>query len=369
MNNVSLYIHIPFCARKCLFCSFAVAVAQIHRQQDYVNALINEMVSYEGQKICSVYFGGGTPSTLGINELARLMSEVRARFTLNDGCEITLEANPEDFTEEKLSAFYRAGINRLSIGVQSFDDRYLRFLGRAHDSRKAKNAFAVAAAVGIKNISGDLMYGFPGQTALELESDIDQMVEQGCTHISIYTLTIEPNSRFHAQAVKLDDEQKLADHYQLIIDRLRAHGFDQYEVSNFAKKGYESKHNSHYWLGHEYVGLGMGAHGYWQGRRYWNHDRLNVYLDAISAGQSAVAGSELLSEETKLKERLIFGLRMNQGVSEHEIFHGAPKELLNTLYREINLLIEAGLLIRHQDRLSVTDQGRMVLDEIAIKLV
>jgi putative oxygen-independent coproporphyrinogen III oxidase len=369
MKNISLYIHIPFCLRKCLFCSFAIAVGQDHRKDDYIQALIQEMKMYKGTFISSIYLGGGTPSSLMSGQLLLLLKEVRAHFTMADNCEITMEANPEDISVERLQSIKQAGINRLSIGVQSLDDRYLKFLGRVHDSRRAKEAFELASKAGLTNISGDLMYGFPGQSKEELISDMDQMINLGCTHISIYTLTIEPNSRFYVQAMKLDDEDKLADHYQTIIDHLAKHGYGQYEVSNFAKRGYESKHNSHYWQGEEYIGLGMGAHGYWKGNRYWNHDRLNVYLEAIQHHQPVMAGQETLSDETKLKEKLIFGLRMNQGIEESKIFQEAAPMLKESLTVQLNQLIEGGFLVREGGYLKVTDKGRMVLDDIAIKLV
>lgn len=369
MKQVSLYVHLPFCLRKCLFCSFAVSIGQEHRRDEYIEALIKEMSAYQGLHISSVYLGGGTPSMMEEAQLTLLFKALRDRMSLEEDCEISLEANPEDISSAKLEVLRAQGINRLSIGVQSFNDRYLKFLGRAHTSVRATEAISRAREAGFSNISGDLMYGFPGQTRDELAQDIDRMIATGVGHISIYTLTIEANSRFYAQALKLDDDEKLADHYCFIIARLKEAGFEQYEVSNFARKGRMSAHNRHYWLGGEYIGLGMGAHGYWQGVRYWNEDRLNAYLKRMETFLQARQGEETLSKETQIKERLIFGLRMNEGIDDETLFKEAASALKERLTSEIEALIKEGFLKRDGVFLKVTDKGRMVLDEIAVKLV
>ncbi len=361
MNPFSLYIHVPFCTRKCLFCSFVVAIAQEHRADDYVDALLHESQAHHGHKINTIYLGGGTPSTLSEAQLTKLMQGLRNNFILDAKCEMTIEANPEGITLEKAQCLKALGFNRISLGVQSLDERYLRFLGRVHNRQAAIDAYGVLRTAGFDNINLDLMYAFPGQTAAELEEDVRAIAALGSEHLSLYTLTIEPNSRFYATQMKLDDEGKLADHFLLVAKILDEYGLKQYEVSNFAKPGFESKHNINYWLGGEYAGIGVGAHGYLNGRRYWNTDKLQIYLERINREGSAIDGHEDLSDETRIMEKVIFGLRMNQGINISLV--PANKHDL------IKDLVSQGFLSFESNQLKTTNQGRLVLDELATRLI
>ena len=213
MNTSSLYIHIPFCNRKCLFCSFVIAVGQEHRREEYVSALINEIKNKESQSIKTIYFGGGTPSMLDEAGLERLMNALRNKFSFQNDIEMTIEANPESINREKAKFFKAQGFNRISLGVQSMDDRYLKFLGRTHDARGAREAFRILREAGFSNINLDLMYAFPGQTQEQLLEDVRHISSLNSEHLSLYTLTIEPHSRFFAAQMKLDDDEKLAEHY------------------------------------------------------------------------------------------------------------------------------------------------------------
>jgi len=254
----ALYIHIPFCSHKCLFCSFAIAVGGVYHANEYLNRLEWESSLYKGAHLDSVYFGGGTPSMLSVQQLGKLMMIVKNNFYLNDNCEITLEANPESIDILKARAIKEMGVNRMSLGVQSLDERYLKFLGRRHDPGQATRAYDILRQAGFGNINLDLMFAFPSQTDQELETDVGAIASLASEHLSLYTLTIEPNSRFYTQALKLDDEEKIAGHYQRVCGLLRDHGFGQYEISNFAQEGFQSKHNKNYWLGGRYIGLGWG---------------------------------------------------------------------------------------------------------------
>lgn len=361
MNQPSLYIHIPFCTRKCLFCSFVVAIAQEHRADDYVAALLQEARAHAKMKISTVYLGGGTPSVLSEGQLSTLMQGLRAHFDISSDISLGIEVNPEGINLPKARCLKELGFNRVSLGIQSMDERYLKFLGRVHDKNKALEAYDILRQAGFTNINCDLMYGFPGQSAQELEADVRAIASLCSEHLSLYTLTIEPNSRFYAKQMKLDDDERLAQYYTLVGRLLAEYGFKQYEVSNFAKEGFESKHNMNYWLLGEYIGLGVGAHGYLDGRRYWNSDKLQEYLSLINKEGKAIDGYEDLSEATRAMEKVIFGLRMNKGIAQDLI----PNEKLAT----IDQFIADGFLSKQGDRILVTDQGRLVLDQLSARLV
>lgn len=356
-NNLGLYIHLPFCARKCLFCSFVVAIAAEHKIDVYIDAVLAEAANYRGKKIHTCYLGGGTPSHLSDLQLVRLIDGLRNILDMSSVLEMTIEANPENLTLEKARLFKTLGFNRVSLGVQTFHDQYLKFLGRAHDEQKAKRALDLLRDAGHSNINVDLMYGFPKQTHEELVDDIKAVIALKTQHVSLYTLTVEPNSRFYATQMKLDDDQKLADDYTTVATLLPQHGLLQYEISNFARLGYESRHNQHYWLGGEYIGLGVGAHGYLNQTRYWHAEQLNNYL----ANPNHWEGQEKLDERTRLSEIICFGLRMREGVDASII----PDNKRSV----IDQLIAQGLLTIANGRLKATHQGNLVLDELSVRLI
>jgi putative oxygen-independent coproporphyrinogen III oxidase len=357
MKPSAAYIHIPFCSHKCLFCSFSIAVAQIHRADEYLNRLEKEAESYQGSSMKSIYLGGGTPSMLSEQQLTRLMKMIREKFSLEDDCEITMEANPEGITQEKAKLIKDLGINRISLGVQSLDDRYLKFLGRKHDAATAIKAYHSLKETGFHNINLDLMYAFPSQTLEEVDKDVRAIASLGSEHLSLYTLTIEPNSRFYANAMKLDEEEKIAQGYLRVVEILKEHGVHQYEVSNFSKEGFQSRHNRNYWQGGRYIGLGMGAHGFIGNRRYWNKSKLQEYLTK----DDVVEGFEDLEDSTLIIEKVLFGLRMNEGIESALV----PQEKKSL----IDQWIKDGFLVLDQQKLKVTDEGRLILDELSVRLI
>lgn len=359
--TASLYIHVPFCGRKCLFCSFAIAVGQEHRRDEYVKALICQMKNCEIKNLETIYFGGGTPSLLNEGHWTPLMDAVRKYFSFSDDAEITVEVNPETIDYPKAKHLKETGINRVSLGVQSMNDRYLKFLGRGHDAAEACYAVHALRRAGFSNINLDLMYAFPGQTQEELEKDLRDIAGLNSEHLSLYSLTIEPHSRFFKNQMKLDDDEKLARHYLLIGRILNEHGFRQYEISNFSKPGFESLHNRNYWLGKPYLGLGMGAHGFMGRRRYWNCSRLQDYIDRALNGQDIIEGFEDLSDEQLTMEKVLFGLRMNEGIV-FELVPSSKRALLHRWADEGFLVFEKGLV-------KTTDNGRLVLDELCARLI
>lgn len=368
-HKISLYVHIPFCARKCLFCSFVVSIGQVHRADEYVLAIAKEAERYRDVELDTVYLGGGTPSLLSEAQLDRLVGDIQKKFLVGRVSEWTIEANPESLDRSKTEFLRSCGFNRLSIGIQSFDDRYLKFLGRAHDREVSLKAYANARAAGFSNINLDLMFGFPGQTLEELAKDVRTLIDLESEHVSLYTLTIEENSRFYVKGLKLDDDEHLAKQYVQICESLESRGIGQYEISNFAKPGFESKHNSGYWEGSSYIGLGVGAHGFLGGRRYWNVSKLHDYLALIQDEQETVEGYEKLGPRTLLMERILFGLRKNAGICLSEI----EKELNVTLDEERRVLIETwisdGFLEKDGERICATIKGRLILDELSSRLI
>ena len=366
---LSLYIHIPFCLNKCLFCSFAISVGQGHRAEDYCAALQREAAPYRKTRVSTVYLGGGTPTFLAIAQLERVMSFMRGHFIFDDDCEATIEANPEGIDAAKAKQLLKLGFNRVSMGAQSFDDRYLRFLGRVHDAATARAAFGHLRAAGFNNINVDLMYGFPGQSEEELMQDVRVLTEMGSEHASVYTLTIDPNSRFFAKQMKLDDDEKLAGHYVQVVEALESAGLRQYEVSNFARNGRESRHNRNYWMGGDYIGLGMGSHSHLAGRRFWNEDKLLPYIEKVNAFTSAIAGEESLSGRQRLGERFVLGLRTNKGVDTAALEQEYGCRLEENIVQQIADLSDEGFLEQEGTLLRTTMKGRLVLDAIATRLV
>ena len=260
-------------------------------------------------------------------------------------------------------------MTRLSLGVQTFQPTYLKFLGRGHDRVQALKAFALSRKAGFKNLSLDLMFGFPGQTKEELESDLIELIQMKSEHVSLYTLTIEPNSRFHAQKVLLDDEAKLGQFYTQVVETLGAAGIEQYEVSNFSRPGFASRHNRHYWLGGEYIGLGVGAHSHRDGKRSWNVSSLPLYFQKLKESDSAVDGCEALSLETQFMERVLFGLRMNEGIDVDGIQNQMGLQMSSEKRALLHQWTSDGLLVSEGSRFQTTLQGRLVLDELSARLI
>jgi len=245
--------------------------------------------------------------------------------------------------------------------VQTMDDRYLKFLGRGHDASMAQKAYGILREADFANINLDLMYAFPGQTPEELETDVRAISLLDSEHLSLYTLTIEPNSRFYATQMKLDDDEKLARQYLLIARVLIEYGFKQYEVSNFSRPGFQSVHNTNYWLGNEYIGLGVGAHGFTGRRRYWNTSNLQDYIKRAGGGGQVIEGFEDLTDLQLIMEKVLFGLRMNAGIS-WDLIPSAKKD-------QIQEWIKDGFLLHEQGNLKTTDRGRLVLDELSSRLI
>ncbi|MBF0331711.1 MAG: radical SAM family heme chaperone HemW [Candidatus Omnitrophica bacterium] len=365
--KTSLYIHIPFCSKKCPYCSFPVVVGQLPRGMEYVQALLSEALLYEGRKISHVYLGGGTPSVLDEAAIGVLSDGLKHNFSI-DVSERTFEFNPESVLLSKAMHVRSSGFNRASLGLQSFQPKFLSYLGRGHSVPEGISAFQVLRQAGFDNISIDLMFGFPGQTMGELDADIDAALSLKSEHVSIYALTVEDKSLFAVRGVKMSDDTQAA-FYNRVMARLKEAGLEQYEVSNFSRPGFASKHNMNYWQGGEYIGLGVGAHGHVDGQRYWNVDTFPSYMQRIREGGSAVAGREKLAPTAKMTECLLFGLRMNAGVDIDALEKKFKVRFDRRMLDEIGCMAREGLLIQEGSRVRTTDAGRLVLDAIAVKLL
>lgn len=308
---VSAYIHMPFCKSKCKYCSF-VSFNQPERIKGYVFSLLKEISEiYNNEPLKTLYFGGGTPSLIPVD----LINMIVGKFNLSDECEVTLEVNPDDASYEYFCALKNIGINRISIGSQTFDDDILKLIGRRHNSEQIIEAVQVAKQVGFKNISVDLIYGLPNQDVNGLRNDLDKFLNLGIQHISTYGLKIEQDSFWGKNPPSVPDDDAQADMYELINEILSENGFYRYEISNFAKKGFESKHNLNYWNNNEYYGFGVAAHGYLNGMRYSNFRTLEQYVQKPTTHETG----HFLTKKEMLEEEIFLGFRKSDGINVKRI--------------------------------------------------
>lgn len=320
-----IYIHIPFCRQKCLYCDFYAVASQSKRPQ-LVDSIIEE-IDYQkefinGLPVNTIYFGGGTPSTLTRDELSRILSKLYSLFNINDTAEITLEANPEDLTPDYLASLRSVGVNRLSVGIQSFVDEHLLYFGRRHTAKDAKEAITNARSAGFLNISADLIYGFPGLTTEQWKNNVETMVSLQVDHISSYQLMVEQGSVFFKRQqigkfTPVDDDES-AENYRILTTTLRENGYDHYELSNFCKPGLFSNHNSSYWFGEPYLGLGPSAHSFNGVSRQWNVSSIDKYCHAIK-DKGVWWEEEILTERDRYNELIITRLRTKRGLLNEEV--------------------------------------------------
>lgn len=357
-----LYIHVPFCSSKCPYCDF-FSITAADMVDAWCTAVCRELDMYRGlfPRFETVYFGGGTPSLLSEKQLAGLMAHVNTCVEICGDSECTIEVNPDDLTRDKARALHGIGFNRLSIGVQSFDERVLRFLGRRHTARQALDACGHAAAAGFSNISIDLMYGLPDQT---WQAELKQAVRLRPAHLSCYQLTIKPGTPFYerqqAGSLAIPSDEELAEFFLLTDSYLAAAGYGHYEVSSFARSpDHASRHNSRYWRHVPYLGLGPCAHSFDGQKRWWNSGSVQEYCRALSAGMPPVAGEETLAPEQLRLERLMLGLRTGCGAARGDVTAG--KDMLEQLERD-------GLITVRFGSVAPTVRGMLVADHLAVLL-
>ncbi len=366
---LSLYVHIPFCRSKCFYCSFSSFEKKDSLIIPYLAALEKEARLYEGQILDTVYIGGGTPTYLSLEDIKSLFDFIRSRFSINKEAEITIEANPATFDQKKAAGIYNLGVNRVSLGAQSLNDNYLKFLGRPHIAEDVIASFHVLRQAGFKNINLDLIYSLPGQTRKEVGEDVSAIVSLNSEHISLYTLSVSEGSDFHTRNIEVPDRQQQGDDYLFVSEFLKHRGLIHYEVSNFSKPGYFCRHNINYWKGGNYIGLGVSAHSHIDGQRYWNAETIEEYLAGIKESGSAVAGREQLTQEKRFLETFLIGLRLSEGVDIFDLEQRFEVVLPKEKKDSISGLIEHGLLAQEGNRIKATLSGMVVLDEICSRLI
>lgn len=369
---LGLYVHVPFCEVKCAYCHFSIDPRRPDdaRQERYLRALLREMAAAEPGRADTLYFGGGTPSLLAASRLSRLVADARGRFALPADAEVTLEANPRDLDDAGFSALRAAGVNRLSLGVQSLDDRMLREMLRPHTAQDARDAFRAAGRAGFASLSLDLILGWPGETALRWRQTLEGALGLGPDHLSLYILEVEGRTAL-AHAVRagraaVPGDDLVADLYQEALEVLVRAGLARYEISNFARPGHESRHNAKYWADEPFLGFGLAAHSYRHGRRWWNRDGYASYCAAVEAGggRGAVAGERSLSSAERRAEALFTGLRRRDGVELARFARDHGVDVLAVYGEALRRPREAGLLEVADGRLRLTDRGVLVSSEV-----
>ncbi|HEX6226454.1 MAG TPA: radical SAM family heme chaperone HemW [Chryseolinea sp.] len=369
-----IYIHIPFCRQACHYCDFHFST-NTHGQASLIGNIEAELRMQKGymggEKVNTIYFGGGTPSMISNAEVNGILETIFKNFDVEPSSEITLEANPDDLSPGKLSELAKIGINRLSIGIQSFDDAVLKFLNRAHDSGSAVSSFEEARKAGFENISIDLMYALPGQDMNDWKKNIDLALRLAPNHISAYSLTIEERTVFGKWAatkkIKPHDDDGAALELLMLVDELEMGGFEHYEVSNFAMPGYISKHNSSYWKGVRYLGVGPSAHSYDGMSRQYNVSNNHLYVKAIESGQIP-ATFEALTREDKINDYLLTTLRTSWGSDLEKLSKEHQYDLLKFHGDYVHRLVAEGYAALTNETLRLTKSGRLLADKIASDL-
>lgn len=377
MNNNGLYLHIPFCKTKCHYCDF-YSVSQTGLRNDWLNALLEELkmepafLGTERPVLRTVYFGGGTPSQLRFEEFERIFAAIEAHFDLSACEEITLEANPDDLTESYIADLRRLPFNRISIGVQSFDDSELQAINRRHTAAAAAEAICCCHRQGFGNISLDLMYGLPGQTVESFTKSLQVALSLPVQHISSYSLSWEEGSVLYAKlqsgALKQADEEFSEACFFLMKDLLEHAGFEHYELSNFALEGFASKHNSSYWDGSRYLGVGPGAHAYNGLVRRFNPPSLKRYVEGIREG-SDFRETEELDASTRYNDFIITRLRTMRGLDLHELKAGFGSDMEAYCLKNASKSLRNGTLEQVGDRLRLTRKGLFVSDSVMSDLL
>jgi oxygen-independent coproporphyrinogen-3 oxidase len=373
---LSLYIHIPFCVKKCRYCGFYSTSYSPGRADEFLSGLIHEAEMYRNdfshQPFSSIYIGGGTPTVLSPAQFGLLIKVIREHFPIDDNVEFSVEANPNTATSEKLSFLLAQGVNRLSLGVQSFSDEVLQTLGRLHTGEQASDAFRLAKIAGFRNIGVDLIYGIPGQTAAHWEETLDAAITLKPEHISAYSLSLDDGSLFLREAeagrFTMPVDEVMAAMYERAVMKLDNAGYGRYEISNFTLPGHECRHNMNYWDRGEYLGLGPGAWSFISGRRYANISDTTEYAQRLSNGGSAVDAQETIGPELSAGEMIFLGLRTMKGLDLLRFEQEYGADLLRRLEKNAAPLTDAGLLCMTEGRLRFTDRGILLSNEALARL-
>jgi oxygen-independent coproporphyrinogen-3 oxidase len=376
-----IYVHIPFCLRKCLYCDF-YSTADLSLKPAFLEALLTEIAASDSGPLVfdTIYLGGGTPSVLSPPELARILGALFARLHFQEPVEITLEANPGTVALASLKGLRSAGVNRLNIGVQSFQEKNLAMLGRIHSAKQAHAALSNARRAGFENVGLDLMYGLPGQTLQDWTADLESALAHGPEHIACYMLTVEPTTPLaeeqHLGRFQPAPEGDVAELFMATSEFLTARGFRHYEISNFARCGADSceavrvsRHNSKYWTQAPYLGFGPAAHSFLPPKRFWNHRDVQHYVDEVRAARQPVAGEEVLTAGQEMMELIMLGLRTEAGVGLQDFRRRFGADFMS-LYGETAIELESqGLLVLRDERCAPTRRGMLYLNTVTAALM
>ncbi|MCM3360822.1 radical SAM family heme chaperone HemW [Niallia sp. Sow4_A1] len=366
------YIHIPFCEHICHYCDFNKVFLKGQPVDEYLDSLEKEIKltidKYGEQTLSTIFVGGGTPTSLSASQLERLCGIINTELQQHQGIEYTFEANPGDLTEDKLKALYEGGVNRLSFGVQSFNNELLQRIGRTHKAEDVFSSIEAAKKIGFNNISVDLIYSLPGQTLEDFKDTLKTAFSLDIQHYSGYSLIIEPKTVFYNLMRKgklpTPGEDVEASMYGVLMEEMTSHGFQQYEISNFAKPGFKSRHNLTYWNNEQYFGFGAGSHGYIAGNRYSNYGPLKKYMQPLEQGEFPIMHEQKVSLVEQMEEELFLGLRKNQGVSLTSFEKKYNNTVLQLFEKEIKGLLDRGLIKIQGEYLKLTDKGRFLGNEV-----
>ena len=368
----SAYVHIPFCTQICYYCDFSKVFIKNQPVDAYLEHLIQETRSYEIGKLRTLYIGGGTPTALSAQQLAYLLTELPKVMDLSEVEEFTIEANPGDLDPDKIAVLKESQVNRVSLGVQTFDNKMLKKIGRSHQEQDIYDNIRHLKQAGFDNISIDLIYALPGQTMDQVKENVAKAIDLDIPHMSLYSLILENHTvfmnRMRRGKLPLPKEELEAEMFEYIIEELEKAGFEHYEISNFSKPGFESRHNLVYWDNAEYYGLGAGASGYVDGIRYKNHGPIRHYLEAVEGGKARITEEHLTLEE-KMEEELFLGLRKKTGVSKARFEEKFGISFDQRYGQVVASLTEQGLLVPDDKQVRMTKRGLFLGDTVAEKFI
>lgn len=368
----SAYVHIPFCTQICYYCDFSKVFIKNQPVDSYLEHLLEEFQSYDIQKLRTLYIGGGTPTALSASQLEVLLKGLTKNLDLSVLEELTIEANPGDLDADKIAVLKNSAVNRVSLGVQTFDDKMLKKIGRSHLEKDIYENIDRLKLAGFDNISIDLIYALPGQTMEQVKDNVAKAIGLDIPHMSLYSLILENHTvfmnRMRRGKLPLPKEELEAEMFEYIIAELEKSGFEHYEISNFSKPGFESRHNLMYWDNAEYYGIGAGASGYVNGVRYKNHGPIRHYLSAVEEGNARIT-EEHLSQKEQMEEEMFLGLRKKSGVSMAR-FEEKFGRSFDGLYGEIvRDLVQQGLMQLDGDRVRMTKRGLFLGDTVAERFI
>lgn len=368
----SAYVHIPFCTQICYYCDFSKVFIKNQPVDAYLQALIREFESYKIEQLRTLYIGGGTPTAISAEQLDYLLSHLTKNLDLSQLEEFTIEANPGDLTPDKIAVLEKSAVNRISLGVQTFNDKQLKRIGRSHNEAQIYESIDSLKGAGFDNISIDLIYALPGQTMADVKENVAKAIALDIPHLSLYSLILEHHTVFmnkmRCGKLNLPTEDLEADMFDYIIAKLESHGFEHYEISNFTKPGRESRHNLMYWDNAEYYGVGAGASGYVDGVRYRNRGPIQHYLKGVAQGNPRLE-EEVLTKQEMMEEEFFLGLRKKEGVSISRFEEKFAENFSNRYGDIVEKLTRDGLVQVTDGRLRMTKKGLFLGDTVAEKFI